>query len=82
MFADYFIVGKGKPENWHSVKGWNWAGVIAWVVSVIGCYLMQIDYMGILFSAIVYLILERFIPSQSRPGSAANAETSEGDDKQ
>jgi len=29
MFADYFIVGKGKPENWHSVKGWNWAGVIA-----------------------------------------------------
>ena len=92
MFADYFIVGKGKPENWHSVKGWNWAGVIAWVVSVIGCFILQIDYMGILFSAIVYLILERFIPSQSRPGSQAAAvveenipsaaEVSEGDDKQ
>ena len=96
MLADYFIIGKGKPENWHSVKGWNWAGVIAWVVSVIGCYIMQIDYMGILFSAIVYLILERFIPSQSRPGSQIEAaedaaaidaadiaaEAAEGDDKQ
>ncbi|MBQ9061009.1 MAG: cytosine permease [Firmicutes bacterium] len=67
MLADYFFIGKGKPENWHSVKGWNWAGVISWVVSVIGCYLLQIDYLGILFSAIIYLILERFIPSQSRP---------------
>ena len=28
MLADYFFVGKGKAENWHSVKGWNWVGII------------------------------------------------------
>lgn len=25
MLADYFIVGKGKPENGHPVKGYNWS---------------------------------------------------------
>ncbi|MDY2960453.1 MAG: cytosine permease [Hornefia sp.] len=74
MLADYFIIGKGKPENWHSVKGWNPVGVISWVISVFFCYLLKIDYMGILFSAILYLILERFIPSQSRPGNKGKSD--------
>ncbi|WP_376746273.1 cytosine permease, partial [Priestia megaterium] len=33
MFVDYFIIGKGKPQNWHSVDGWNFVGVIAWIIS-------------------------------------------------
>ena len=78
MLADYFVVGKGKPENWHSVEGWNWAGVITWVISVVASYLLEIDYLGILFSAIIYLIIERFIPSQSRPGSVPVEGTAQG----
>lgn len=66
MLADYFIIGKGKPENWHSVQGWNWAGVISWAISVVASIWLEIDYPGILFSAVLYLILERFMPSQSR----------------
>jgi cytosine permease len=67
MLADYFFIGKGKPENWHSREGWNLAGVITWVISVIASFLLQIDYLGIIFSAVIYLILEKFFPSQSRP---------------
>lgn len=67
MLADYFFVGKGKPENWHSVEGWNWAGVITWVISVVISFLLQIDYMGIIVSAALYMIAERIFPSASRP---------------
>lgn len=67
MLADYFFIGKGKPENWHSREGWNLAGVITWIISVIASFLLQIDYLGIIFSAVIYLILEKFFPSQSRP---------------
>lgn len=80
MLADYFVVGKGKPENWHSVEGWNWAGVITWVISVVASYMLEIDYLGILFSAIIYLIIERFIPSQSRPGSVPVEGAAQGAD--
>lgn len=67
MLADYFFVGKGKPENWHSLEGWNWAGVITWVISVVISFLLQIDYMGIIVSAALYMIAERIFPSASRP---------------
>ena len=81
MLADYFIIGKGKPENWHSVEGWNWAGVITWVISVVASYLLAIEYLGIIFSAVIYLVMEKVFPSQSRPGSLNKnaAKIAEGD---
>ena len=66
MFADYFIIGRGKPENWHSRDGFYLAGVITWVVSGILAYLVQIDFAGMGFAVVIYLILERFMPSLSR----------------
>ncbi len=35
MIADYWIVGKGRPESWHKVDGWNWTGCIVAVVSMV-----------------------------------------------
>lgn len=66
MFVDYFIIGKGKPQNWHSVDGWNFVGVIAWIISVIISFVLQIDYLGIVASAIIYALIEHFVPSLSR----------------
>ena len=66
MLADYFFVGKGKPENWHSLEGWNWVGVITWFISVVISFIFQIDYLGIIVSAVLYMILEHFVPSKSR----------------
>ncbi|HKM28735.1 MAG TPA: cytosine permease [Anaerovoracaceae bacterium] len=69
MFADYFIVGKGKAKNWHSREGFYWAGIIAWVVSVVASYLLQLDFLGMIFGAVLFLVLEKFMPSESRPGA-------------
>lgn len=78
MLADYFIVGKGKAENWHSVDGWNWIGVITWMVSVVLSFVFKIDYLGIIVSAILYLMLEHFVPSKSR--EAGNEKTEQAGD--
>ncbi|MFI3201575.1 MAG: cytosine permease [Eubacteriales bacterium] len=71
MLADYFIVGKGKSENWHVVKGFNWAGVIAWLVGAIVAYYLYIEYSGILIGMILYIILEKWMPSPSRGNNIA-----------
>ena len=66
MMADYWLVGKGKAENWHSVDGVNWAGIISWAVGAVLAYLTGYAYTGILFSLVAYYIAEKFIPSKSR----------------
>lgn len=66
MFADYWIVGKGKPESWHNVEGFNWAGIIATVIAIAVAVLVGIDYSGLLWAVIAYVIVEKFIPSKSR----------------
>ncbi len=74
MIADYWIVGKGKPENWHSVEGTNWTGVISWVIGAVCAYLIGYAYSGILIALVAYIVVEKFIPSQSREGNDAKAE--------
>ena len=74
MIADYWIVGKGKPENWHSVEGTNWTGVISWVLGAVCAYLIGYAYSGILIALVAYIVVEKFIPSQSREGNNAKAE--------
>ncbi len=71
LLADYWIIGKGKPENWHAVKGFNWAGVIAWAIGATVAYILYIEYSGILIAMVVYLILEKFMPSPSRGNGVA-----------
>lgn len=31
IICDYFVICKGKKENWSPVRGVNWAGIIAWI---------------------------------------------------
>lgn len=67
MFADYFIVGKGKPENWHSREGFYMAGVLSWGIATLLAYLVGLEFAGIAFAAVIYLLLEKKFPSLSRP---------------
>ena len=69
MMADYWLVGKGNPKNWHSVEGINWAGIISWGIGAVLAYLVGYAYTGILCSLAVYYIAEKFIPSKSREGN-------------
>ena len=66
MMADYWIVGKGKAENWHPVEGFNKIGVLSWALAAVIAYLCKIEYLGIVVGLVIYLILERFVPSLSR----------------
>ncbi|MPN40310.1 hypothetical protein SDC9_187846 [bioreactor metagenome] len=66
MIADYWIIGKGKAENWHPVDGFNKIGIISWALAAVIAYLCKIEYLGIAVGLIVYLVLERFVPSLSR----------------
>lgn len=71
ILADYWIVGKGKAENFRPISGVNWAGVIAWALGAVASYfIVKIEFAGILVGFVIYLLAERFIPSSSREVSA------------
>lgn len=68
ILADYWIVGKGKAENFRPIDGVNWAGVIAWSIGAILAYfVLKIEFAGIIAGFIAYIIIERILPSSSRP---------------
>ena len=68
ILADYWIVGKGKAENFRPIDGVNWAGVIAWAIGAILAYfVLKIEFAGIIAGFIAYIIIERILPSSSRP---------------
>ncbi len=78
MIADYWFIGRGKPENWHPMEGFNWVGIAATVISLVIALFIPIGVFnvnGIVVAMIVYLILERFFPSKSRPELAAHTES-------
>lgn len=66
MIADYWIVGKGKVENWHPVEGFHVIGILSWAIAAGIAFLCRIEYLGIAVALVIYLILEHFVPSQSR----------------
>lgn len=60
LIADYWIIGRGKKENWYPVRGFNWCGIIAWACGVIvalffSFYSPALD--GILVCLVVYIVL-------------------------
>lgn len=67
ILADYWVVGKGKAENFRPKEGVNWAGVISWALGATIAYtIVKIEFAGIVAGFVIYLIVERFIPSTSR----------------
>lgn len=70
MIADYWIVGRGKKENWHEREGINWPVIVATLISLgISLWIPfgVFNANGCIVAIIVYLIIERFFPSKSRP---------------
>ena len=69
MIADYWLVGKGKPESWHMQEGWNWVGCASILVSLVIALFIPVGVFnanGVIVAIIVYMILEHFFPSRSR----------------
>ena len=62
MMVDYFIIGKGKPENFAPTVGINWGGVIALVIGIVASLFIPVgieSVNGIIVSAIALLILAK-----------------------
>ena len=65
MIVDYFIIGKGKPENWAPTVGINWAAVIALAVGIVVSIFIPfgiVSVNGIIVSGIALLILRKIMP--------------------
>ena len=60
VIADYWIIGKGRSENWRPVRGFNWCGIIAWacgcaVALFFSFFSPALDAVAV--SGVLYLIL-------------------------
>ena len=60
VIADYWVLGKGNPANWHPVRGFNWCGIIAWACGCIVALFFSffspaLD--AVIVSGIIYSIL-------------------------
>ena len=60
LLADYWIISKGKPQNWKPREGFYWIGIVAWLLGFIlnifvtqGLVLVQ----SIALSGAAYIIL-------------------------
>lgn len=65
MMTDYYIIGKGKAENWAPVVGVNWRGMIALAAGIIVSVFIPfgiVSINGVIISAVVLLILDKIMP--------------------
>ncbi|MEE0741695.1 MAG: cytosine permease [Emergencia sp.] len=64
MIADYYIFGKGKPENWYRVKGINWIGILSWAIgAVVGLFFsfFSSGFDSILVATAAYIVLNALL---------------------
>ena len=69
IIADYWVICKGKKENWAPVKGVNWVGMIAWVcgggfglletLGVVSVFSAALD--GVIIAFVVYIVLYKLV---------------------
>ena len=61
LIMDYFVIKKGKPENWKEVEGFNWAGIISWIGGSVFALAFPKIFVptinGIIVACVLYLIL-------------------------
>ena len=64
ILSDYWIVGKGKVENFKMYDGFNWAGLISWICGYLVIKLIPygVPFMqGIIVAGILYIILNKVL---------------------
>lgn len=64
ILADYWIIGRGKPENYKMPEGFNWLGIVSWLCgyAVIKLIPYGVPFaQGIITAAILYVILAKIV---------------------
>ena len=60
LIADYWVMGKGKAEEWAPFPGVNWLGIVAWLTGAAVTYLNKVflpEITGIAVTIVIYWIL-------------------------
>ena len=71
IIADYWIIGKGDPNNWYPVKGINWIGILSWAAgSIVALFFSFVSPAldGIIVCLISYLVLNSLFSKTSLAG--------------
>lgn len=64
ILADYWIINKGRPEDFKVTDGFNWPGIISWLIgyAVIKIFPHGVPFaQGMIAAAIVYIILAKTV---------------------
>ena len=61
VIMDYFVIQKGKPENWKATEGVNWAGIISWIGGSVFALAIPTLFVptinGIIVACVLYVVL-------------------------
>jgi len=60
LIADYWIMGKGRSDNWEIFPGVNWLGIISWLAGTAIVYLNKAffpELIGIACTIVIYVVL-------------------------
>lgn len=76
VIADYWVMCKGKPDNWKPQRGVNWVGIISWVLGggfalcetlgVFTVFSAALD--GVIVAFVAYIILYTILKNSSMIG--------------
>ena len=64
LVADYWIMGKGKYDNWQPFEGVNWLGIIAWLAGAVITYFDKFfvpEIIGIICAMVIYTVLCKLV---------------------
>lgn len=77
VICDYYVICKGKKENWAPVRGINWIGILAWILGggfalmetlgVVSVFSSALD--GVILSFVAYWILHSLLKNTKLAGS-------------
>lgn len=76
MIADYWILGKGKPENWTSTKEVDWGAIFSWALGVVvttNVTFASPMLSGMVVTMVALIIIRKFAEKPVRRTLAANA---------
>lgn len=60
LVADYWLLGKGKTEDWKPFPGVNWIGIVSWIIGTLVTYFDTFfipEIIGIIVTMCVYCVL-------------------------
>lgn len=66
MMADYYIIRKGNPKNWHPVKNVDWLAITSWILGILITTRVPSPLpivTGLIASMLLFVLLKKLVPN-------------------